>query len=66
MTSTKICISTEIASLQPTPEYKYILKTIIRGAGGAGRGEVERRGGGETGTKYTDNDYLQCGKRTER
>lgn len=52
MTGTKICISTEIASLQPTPEYKYILKTIIPG--------------GETGTKYTANDYLQCGKRTGR
>lgn len=52
VTGTKICISTEIASLQPTPEYKYILKTIIPG--------------GETGTKYTANDYLQCGKRTGR
>lgn len=28
VTCTKICISTEIASLQHTPEYKYILKMI--------------------------------------
>lgn len=44
VTSTKICISTEIASLQPTPEYKYILKTTIPGRGRGGRW---REGAGE-------------------
>lgn len=29
VTCTKICISTEISSLQHAPEYKYILKMII-------------------------------------